>query len=203
MDKLETQALSTAQLKPSLYKRHIEDVDDGLLVGLHGLHELHRFIDHLNVQHDKITFKLEHHKNDKHSIILTSASPYHTSELWHSGVHLSFMSAQSMQMKLSLATNQFIRAAMNSSTHEANEYSQGIIVDLLSRNAFPLSVIHAATNKVKHSMNERQKNRTRRQECFNAVLKLPFVSDSLTNRVSRHVRQFTPDFKVVFYLDRL
>ena len=60
------------------------------------------------------------------------------------------MSAQSMQTELSVATNQFVRAAMNSSTPEATEYSQGIIVDLLSKNAFPPSVINVAMNGAWH-----------------------------------------------------
>ena len=67
---------------------------------------------------------------------------------------------------------------MNSLTREGNEYSQGIIVDLLWRNAFPPSVILATVNNARHGM-----------------------SDSLTNRVSRRVHQFNPAwFKGLFFL---
>ena len=65
MDALEQKALSTATMKPDLYKRYI---DDCILLWRHGWKGLAALLDHFNGQHTTINFTMEHSVNETQSV---------------------------------------------------------------------------------------------------------------------------------------
>ncbi|GLV44627.1 uncharacterized protein CBL_02857 [Carabus blaptoides fortunei] len=62
MEKLETTALETAELKPKVWLRY---VDDTFVVWPHGREKLNEFLEHLDKQHPAINFTMEVEKDNK------------------------------------------------------------------------------------------------------------------------------------------
>ena len=62
MEEFEKKALATSTLKPGFWFRY---VDDTLSSWVHGLENLHRFLEHINSLHPSIKFTLEMQKEDK------------------------------------------------------------------------------------------------------------------------------------------
>ena len=93
--------------------------------------------------------------------------------------------------------------SVNSSTPEAEDRSMSI-EELLERNDYPRTEINAARRAAKgkrqdtHPSQQQQRDSKRRHNQFKAVIKLPFINDSLAARVSRRVRKFSPHVRVVF-----
>ncbi|XP_065194972.1 uncharacterized protein LOC135826269 [Sycon ciliatum] len=210
MDALEQKALSTATVKPDLYKRYI---DDCILLWRHGWKGLTALLDHFNGQHTTIKFTMEHSVNETQSVnfLDLALSVRGNSIEWelyvkpsHNGVHLSYESCLPWSCKRAVATNQFSRAIRNSSTPEAEDRSMSIIEELLERNDYPRTEINAARRAAKrkrqdtHPSQQQQRDSKRRHNQFKSVIKLPFINDSLAARVSRRVRKFSPHVRVVF-----
>ena len=124
----------------------------------------------------------------------------------HSGVHLSFLSCLPMATKRSVARNQFVRALRYSSTAQGKERSIRKISQLLHTNDYPESEIHKALNDAEHVVAPRRKsasgtgNHPRRKWKTERtkVLKLPFINDKLAAQVSRRVRKFSSDVRIVY-----
>ncbi|XP_065175138.1 uncharacterized protein LOC135805071 [Sycon ciliatum] len=171
MDALEQKALSTATVKPDLYKRYI---DDCILLWRHGWKGLAALLDHFNGQHTTIKFTMEHSVNETQSVnfLDLALSVRGNSIEWelyvkpsHSGVHLSYESCLPWSCKRAVATNQFSRAIRNSSTPEAEDRSMSIIEELLERNDYPRTEINAARRAAKgkrqdtHPSQQQQRDR--------------------------------------------
>ena len=208
MSRLEEEAFKASEIRPDFYRRYI---DDSLLLWMHGLARLREFVSFLNSRHESIAFTLEHSaetaSNSINFLDLTISVQQDVLQ-WelfvkpsHSGVHLSYCSALPEVVKKSVAINQFRRAAQNSSTPEAAARSQSKIHALLKGNDYPQSVIaeamHMASLSLKAQGTRDRKIKKKRKE-GGAIVKLPFVNDQLSRDLSRVVRRYRKDVRIVF-----
>ena len=210
MSKLEEEALSLSPQKPLLYRRYI---DDCILVWLHGLELLLEFLRFMNSRHPDIRFTIEHtEENEMHTVNYLDLSVSVRDGLlsWelfikpsHSGVHLSYDSSLPMDIKTSVAVEQFKRATRNASTDQGRQTGQEKIECLLRGNSYPKEVVDRA----------KQRADTRRAEYYqpsvctsdgqqSSILKLPFVDDHLATAVRRTVRSYAKDIRVVYQSGR-
>ncbi|XP_065198337.1 uncharacterized protein LOC135829882 [Sycon ciliatum] len=202
MSALENAALSSAEFQPCIFKRYIDDI---IMLWRHGRAALSRFVAHLNNQHPFITFTITHSDNDTRSIdfldLTLSVSPECTLE-WelfvkpsHSGVHLSFLSSVPLSTKRAVAVNQCRRAISNGSTEAGRGAGIQKITALLEANDYPDREIQRAVKTAKKP-NRGKMNPWKKPN--KSILKLPFINDALAARVSRRVRQYSPDVRLVF-----
>ena len=204
MASLEEAALQTCALTPCLYKRYIDDI---IMLWRHGREELQQFVDHMNSQHPFIRFTVTHSDNDTQSIdfldlrIGISQPCMLEWKLFvkpsHSGVHLSFLSSVPISTKRAVAKNQYSRAINNASTERGRRDGIKTITELLTANDYPANEIDSA---IKHATNMKPRNQSKQpwKKADHVILKLPFVSDILSARVTQRVRKFSPDVRVVF-----
>ena len=125
MDSLEGNMLSTAEKKPEFYKRY---VDDCLLAWSHGEDALEAFIAHCNSQHPCIQFTFSAtNKTNDYSVSYMDMSVAVTDRRLKcrlhqkpsdSGLNMNFRSAVPFSTKMSVATQQFRRTAILSSSTE-------------------------------------------------------------------------------------
>ena len=213
MSKLETEALDLSPQKPRLYKRYI---DDCILVWLHGLSSLLRFVEFMNDRHPDIKFTLEHtEQNDEHTISYLDLSVFVDDgninwELFmkpsHSGVHLSYDSTLPCEVKKSVAIEQFRRAQRNSSTAEGRLRGIEKIEGLLQQNDFPIDIIQWAkqstNSQQEHVQRGQRSQQSQKRDQGAGIIKLPFVNDRLARRIRQTVRSFSKDVRVVFFAGR-
>ena len=202
MSKLESEAIASAPFKPRLYKRYI---DDCLVVWLHGLERLLEFVEFMNSRHPNIKFTIEHtEQNEEQSVSYLDMSVsvdkgFLSWELFmkpsHSGVHLSYDSALPVEVKRSVALEQFRRAERNSNTDHGRNRGREKIEELLLDNDYPHDVVTSAKRRATHQRRQRTGNRGKEQ-C--PILKLPYIDDHLARQVRRSVRSFDKTVRVVF-----
>ena len=198
MGKLEEEALSLSPHKPRMYRRYI---DDCILVWLHGLMLLMQFVQFLNSRHPDIRFTLEHtEQDDTHTISYLDLSISVRGgvidwELFvkpsHSGVHMSYDSCLPLDVKRSVAREQFRRAHNNASTTEGEERGEKKIETILLNNAYPHSELAAAKQ-------HQPRPRRRPHPQPSLIIRLLFISDRLSKDVRRTVRSYSRDVRVVF-----
>ena len=202
MSKLESEALKLCPKKPRMYRRYI---DDCIVVWLHGLTQLQKFLTFINSRHPDIRFTIEHtEQNDAHAVnyLDISVSVDHGVINWelfmkpsHSGVHLSFDSALPMEIKTSVAVEHFRRVDKNASTEQGRQRGMIKIEEMLRENHYPEEAICRA----------KEVSRRRRQKpakTYGSILKVPFVNDDLARDVRRTVRAYDRDIRVVFQRGR-
>ena len=202
MSKLETEALSLSPYKPQLYRRYI---DDCITVWLHGLALLLEFVAFMNSRHPDIKFTIEHTgQNELHTVsyLDLSISVLDGIVNWelfikfsHSGVHLAYSSSLPGNVKRSVAVEQFRRANRNASTKEGRIRGEQKIETLLRQNGFPPAAIRRAKQQASA---RRQRSDTASRDAVGTILKLPFVDDSLAEKIRRTVRAYSRDVRVVF-----
>ena len=112
----------------------------------------------------------------------------------HSGVHLSFLSAVPLCTKRAVATSQFRRAIANASSSSGRKAGISKIKELLTANDYPKSEVQRAFESASTS-NATAVSWKRKDQ---VVLKLPFINDVLSTKVSHRVHQFSPDVRLVF-----
>ena len=188
MDSLEQKMLSTAEKKPELYDRY---VDDCLLAWIHGEHDLEKFIDHCNRQHPAIRFTYETSSAGRSVSFMDMSLTVNGNGIEYqlfqkpsdSGVSLNYESATPMSTKMAVAIQQFKRAATLSSNEFRKSESFGKIEELLTNNNYPSEVIEQA----KDLSEKLSKRSDKRKEDPFVTLKLPFLSDQLHRTVSKTV----------------
>ena len=201
MASLEGKALATSDHQPCLYRRYIDDV---IMLWSHGSEALVSFVKHFNQQHPFIRFTVATSNNATHSIdyldLTINISPDCLLE-WqlfikpsHSGVHLSFLSAVPLCTKRAVATNQFRRASANASSSSGRKAGISKIKELLTANDYPKSEVQRAFESASTSNATAVSWKKKDQ----VVLKLPFINDVLSTKVSHRVHQFSPDVRLVF-----
>ena len=208
MSKLEQEALALSPQKPHRYSRYI---DDCILVWLYGLESLLEFVSFMNSRHPDIRFTIEHsEQNDSHIVnyLDLSVSVLDGIINWelfikpsHSGVHLSYHSAVPMEVKKSVAVEQFRRASRNASTEQGRQRGMVKIEGLLRDNGYPTEVIESARRRIT-VWREKRTPRPGPKQQRSSILKLPFVDDRLASAVRRTVRSFTKDVRVIFQRGR-
>ena len=220
MDSLEEKMLSTAEKKPQFYKRY---VDDCLLAWLHGEEALRKFIEHCNAQHVCINFtSVQTKKNNGYTVpfmdmSITIKDCKLDYELYRkptdSGVNLNFNSAVPLTTKMSVATQQFRRAALLSSSDDKKLGSFDKIEALLRGNAYSAAAITQA--KRRSGMPTRQPQTlsaeasiqgehtpempTRQSQSgtlSRVNLKLPYRDEKLHNRISAEMRKLDLTSKI-------
>ena len=199
MDKLEQDMLRTAERQPCLYKRY---VDDCLMGWTHGEQQLRQFIDHCNSQHLNIRFTWDSTSGGvavpfmDASIAISADHTIHH-ELFQkpsdSGVNLNFTTALPMGVKMSIATQQFRRAAFLSSDSAAEIRSSAKITTLLQENDYSQEAIEKAYKSSKKPPRGRGRGDDR-----TIPLKLPFISDTLHSQVSRLSKQSGLPIRVIY-----
>jgi len=211
MSRLEESGIASSPMKPSLYKRYVDDV---FMLWLFGMKALSTFVEHMNNQHPLIRFTIEHSDNAKRAVdfldLTISISPQCSLE-WelfmkpsHSGVHLSYLSSVPMSTKLSVARNQFARAIGNSSGPEESVRSIAKIQDLLMQNDYPADVIRNSMEEGQRMMTRktaegpREKRKRQQRNRKTNIIKVPFINDVLAGKVSRRVRHYSKDVRIVF-----
>ena len=204
MSKFETEALLQSPLKPEVYRRYI---DDCLVVWIHGLTKLLEFVDFLNSRHPNIKFTIEHtEQNENHQVSYLDLQVGVDEgridwELFikpsHSGVHLSFDSALPIQVKMSVAVEQFRRAYKNASTEAGAHRGANKIKELLEKNGFPKNTIDRAQRRARTTVPYRQRQTLPSNQQM-SVIKLPFVDDQVSRQLRQTVRSYCKDVRVVF-----
>ena len=190
MDRLESRMLQSAEARPEVYHRY---VDDCLMVWCHGEAELRRFVDHCNRQHPSIRFTWESSLNgepvnfmDMSICILPDYRLQY--ELYqkstNSGINLNFESCIPQHIKRSVAAQQFRRASMLSSDPTAEQRSKEKIKVLLESNNFPPSEVKKA-----ETVSRGPHAKHRKQDQCKIILRLPFCSDGLDRKIRRLVRK--------------
>ena len=198
MDKLEQKMLTTARKSPEFFNRY---VDDCLMAWTHGEEELLEFLRHSNSQHPNIRFTWEYSSQGR-SVNYMDMSIKVTEEqqleygLYQkpsdSGVNLNFESAIPENLKMSVATQQFRRAANLSSNGVKERESQAKIVTLLSENAFPAEAIEKAYKRSEQEPSKRAEDRQ------GVMLKLPYGNEPLHKEVTRLCRATGLPIKIVY-----
>ena len=131
MSKLEEEAPALLPCKPCLYRRYI---DDCILVWLHGVRKLVEFVSFMN----------NRHPDSVQSDVLQTELFVKPS---HSGLNLSYMSSLPMDVKKSVAWEQFRRAYNNASTEQGRSRGEEKIAKLLQEKAYPQPEMQAVKRR--------------------------------------------------------
>ena len=204
MSAFEEKALESFELKPMLYKRYIDDI---FVFWSHGHSSFDIFVEHLNNQHPNIKFTVDHSLNDSQSVSFLDLSISVCENIvdWelyikpsHSGVHLSYLSSVPLSTKRAVARNQFSRA-MAASTDTGRDNGKRKIQQLLKANDYPPEEIKRAEKAANGSISGKWRRGTKhKKNNKRSIIQLPFINDQLASDVSRKVRRYSRDVRIVY-----
>ena len=189
MDDLERQFNNTAETKPDIYMRYIDDV---LGVWTDGADKLHQYLQHINQAHPSIKFTIETTENSGSipfldTEITVEPNGKYTTELYmkptSAGIILHAESAQPWTTKRATLHSQIRRAIRLSSNAEARTRSIIRVKDLFSNNGYNNKTINKAVNTC---TNQRPQTQRKKKEVTRMIL--PFIDDHLAGAVKAVVR---------------
>ena len=189
MDNLERKFNATADKKPEVYMRYIDDVFG---IWTHGPDDLQRYIQHINGAHPAINFTIETTEENGSIPFLDTTltikpDGQYATELYtkpmSAGIIIHAESAQPWKTKRAVLHSQIRRAIRLSSDDEARERSIDRIKKLFTNNGYSKTTINRAISTC-----TTQTRQAKRNKAPVTRMVLPFIDDQLARSVGAIIR---------------
>ena len=194
MEDFETTALVTADHKPTIWKRY---VDDTFVIWPHGKEKLDTFLQHINTLHDNITFTIEVEEDHKIAFldvqIMRNNNTLETTvyrKPTHTNLYLNFRSHHHPRVKFGIV--QCLTQRASSMDHEDEEMK--LLKNVFIANGYPERKVVELMNKRPEKKEEIEQEEESKGK--NDLLLILHYIQGLSEKITRTCNKF--DVKTAF-----